>query len=80
MNNREYSEAEAKLIKACGYSHLLELAKSCDMPTIYRICVVDGFINNHQGPQYDALRRAYKAIEECNPYRMTAEFDELIKF
>ncbi len=78
----DYSSAEENMFHGCEYGHMLVRVYDGDMDimTIYRMCVEKAFCNNSQGPAYDALRRAYKAIRQCTHYRMTPEFDKLISF
>lgn len=77
MATTEYSEGEIKMITACGCQ---ELIGKMDVFQLYRICVDTVFLHDIQGPHVEALRRAFKAFHECKPYRLTPEFEELIKF
>lgn len=77
MYNKHYSMKEAKLMEAFSMKHL------CDIidvpPSLFRICVEQAFINNMQGEAVESLRRIYKACINCNPYRLTPEFEALIE-
>jgi hypothetical protein len=73
-----YTEREIKLIEAFGYGHLVPIIESG--PSLYRMCVEKAFIENLEGPHVEALRRAYRAISKCNPYRCTKEFEKLLEF
>jgi hypothetical protein len=75
MNNH-YSPAEIKLFTAFGYENF----SNFDEVPLYRICVEKAFTENLQGPHVEALRRAYKAIMHCHPYRHTPEFEELLQW
>ena len=78
MMKENYSEGEFKLLNSLGFGNLIKQIENT--PSVYRIAVEKCFIEDLKGPNVEALRRAYKAINKCNPYRMTPEFEELIKF
>ncbi|MFW6173076.1 MAG: hypothetical protein ACOC5T_04970 [Elusimicrobiota bacterium] len=75
----EYSEAEWKLIDYFGFRSFAESSSSTPF-TLYREIALYVFLQDISGPSVDAARRALRAMNNCNPYRMTPEFDELISF
>ena len=78
-NSCKYSPKEIQLLTLLGYQYLFsEDQASVFPPTIYRMATHDAFLSNLQGPLADSLRRCAKAIDNCDPYRMTPEFDALI--
>jgi hypothetical protein len=72
----EFSEKEQKMFISLGFGHLLDHINWSI--NLYRIAVWDSFIHNKTGNDVDSLRRACIAIDNCTPYRMTKEFDDLI--
>ena len=74
----KYSEKEKYLFKTLGYEYLFDFP--VEPYTLYRIAAENAFINNHQGPIIDALRKGLRAFTESKPYRLTKEFDDLITF
>ena len=77
----EYSEAEKKLIaKISSHWEKVITLTNINPPNLYCIMAKEAFIENRQGPEFEALRRVCKACEKCNPYRRTPEFDKLCEF
>ncbi len=76
-NLSQYSDNEKRLFKHFGYEYLLTTTLCAS--DIYRLCVEEAFIKDMKGPEVEALRRGYKALNNCNPYRMTPEFEMLIQ-
>lgn len=76
----EYSEQEIALISALSshWENVIKKAYIAPLP-LYKILAVECFLANRQGPAVDALRRGLAALESCKIYRMTTEFDELIR-
>lgn len=76
-----FSKAEQRLIREVS-EHWYNVIQKTDIPgpNVYQILAYESFINNSQGTHIEALRRVCKACEECSPYRLTPEFDELCKF
>lgn len=74
----EYSAAEEKLIGKLS-AHWLNLIQTHSFnPThVYTTLALEAFTENRQGPEVDCLRNVVKAISQCNPYRITPEFDAL---
>jgi hypothetical protein len=76
----EYSEQELALISALSSHWANTVKKTYISPLeLYEILAVECFLSNRQGPEVDALRRGLAALESCKIYRMTKEFDELIR-
>lgn len=73
----EYSENELKLFEKFGYG---QIAQNLTPHPLYRLCVEKAFIGNLTGSYVEALRRAYAALESCKIYRMTSQFEELLRF
>jgi hypothetical protein len=73
-----YTEKEITLINSIGYAHLIP--HIADGPGLYRLCVEKAFVEDMKGPHIEALRRAYKAILNCSPYRHTEAFEKLLEF
>ena len=74
---KEYSEKELSLIRKLGFENLLS---NIDPVSLYKVMAEDLFVNNRHSDAVDSVRRCLKAINKANPYRMTPEFDALIKF
>lgn len=76
-----YSEAEYKLIAKISshWSKVITLT-NINPPNLYAIMAQEAFIENKQGPEFEALRRACQACNTCKPYRFTPEFDKLCEF
>lgn len=76
----EYSEAEKILIKGLSphWANVIENQYIAPL-NLYRILAQDCFLDNRNDKYADALRRGYKALLSSSVYRMTPEFDELIK-
>lgn len=74
----KYSQQEIKLFTALGYKELINTP--IEPLRLYRLCVEKAFINNWSGPHIEALRKGFKSLGDCYPYRMTKEFDDLIAF
>ena len=70
-----YSEKEKKLIEHFGYSDLIHVVPS----VLYEIIAMDCFMKNKQGREVDSVRKCLSAIKNCNPYRLTEEFENLIE-
>lgn len=75
----DYSEAEWNLIDAFG---LRDFAINSNiMPfNLYREMAIKAVIEEWTGPEVKAVGRALKALSECRVYRLTPEFDKLLKF
>jgi len=77
----DYSKAEFKLLRAISPKWLhLVCQTEINPPKLYQILAEEAFIENQSGPEFDALRRCCKAVRDCDPYRMTPEFDKLCEF
>jgi len=77
-SSEQFSHAEKQLIRQVSPRWLSLIGRTdINPPTLYRILVVECFCEKRQGPEIEALRRVMRAIETCNPYRMTPEFDKL---
>lgn len=72
----EYSENEMVLIR---HSKMLDLYQKLTAFPLYRLMAYHAFIYNDQSPEADAIRRGCIAIDENKIYRLTPEFDEIIK-
>ncbi len=75
-----YSNAEIKIIETISPSSLQLTTESIYPSTVFEMMAIQCFIENKTGPAVDALRRALKASRNCNPFRETPEYEELIKF
>lgn len=78
-NEVEYSEAEWKLIDEFGLKDFAINSRVMP-PVMYREMAVLAVKQGLSGPAVKALGRGLNAIDDCNPYRMTPEFDALIRF
>lgn len=79
----DYSEKEFAMVKALSpyWAKLIEDDKVSFTfpPKVLEVIGMDCFIDNKTGPAVDSLRRCLKACKNCNPYRMTKEYDDLIQ-
>lgn len=71
-----YSTNEIKLFNHFGLNDLLQHVEPINL---YRIAIDIVFRKNMTGIHVDALRNGYNAIIDCNPLRMTPEFELLIE-
>ena len=71
-----YSQKEQIMFTNLGFGHLLDVI-SCP-PNLYEIVAKVCFYEDRKGKDVESLRRCVRAVENCNPYRMTEEFDALI--
>lgn len=71
------------MIQACSphWASLIETEVSfASVPPKVLDCVVmEVFLKNKQGPAVESLRRCVNAIKHSKMYRMTPEYDALIK-
>ena len=76
----EYSEAEKILIKGLSphWANVIESTYISPL-NLYKILAVDAFLAKRENEYIEALRKGLQALESCKIYRMTPEFDELIK-
>lgn len=76
----EYSEAEKILIKGLSphWANVIENAYIAPF-SLYKILAINAFIAKREDEYTEALRKGLQALESCKIYRMTPEFDELIK-
>lgn len=76
----EYSEAEKILIKGLS-PHWAQVIEHTDIPpwSLYKTLAVNAFLTKREDEYTEALRKGLQALESCKIYRMTPEFDELIK-
>lgn len=72
-----YSQKEQDLFISLGFENLLDVIDV--PPSLYEIVAIDCFSKNLTGKSVDSLRRCVTALNVCNPYRMTDEFDALIQ-
>ena len=72
--NPQYSKKEQELFTALGYKDLL----TQEPVVLYRMVALNLFKQNKTGVLVDSVRRCLNAIDNGKPYRLTAEFDELI--
>lgn len=70
------SKKEQFMFAQLGFGHLMHILTET---ALYRMAVEEHFIKNTQNKYADSLRRCYKAIQSCSPYRLTKEFDDLIE-
>jgi hypothetical protein len=76
----EYSEQEFVLISALSPNWTNVIKETYISPLeLYKILAIECFLSNRQGPEVDALRRGLAALQSCSIYRMTSEFDELVR-
>jgi len=74
----EYSKNEKRLFNSLGYSD--NVLSHVTPVGIYKMASIDAFADRKIGENVEALARAMKAINMCNPYRHTSEFEDLISF
>jgi len=75
MTKPEYSNAEQEMFDALGMSHLAEFMEPY---WLYQEAMKTVFMDDAIGTAVEALRRGFKAMQNCKPYRMTPEFDALV--
>lgn len=76
----EYSKAEKILIKGLSPHWAQVIEDTYISPlNLYKILAIDAFIAKREDVYVEALRKGLQALESCKIYRMTPEFDELIK-
>lgn len=76
---QDYSANEVKMFTALGWAEYLEMS-AIMAPTLYQMAVHKAFVDNlPSSPEIEALRRGFKAIRNCTPFRMTEEFENLVK-
>lgn len=72
-----YSDQELRLFQAFGCQDMTRYLRPIE---IYNTMVQKAFLGNLTGSHVEALRRAYRAISDCSPHRMTPEFGALLDF
>lgn len=78
MNN--YSEKEKLFLTKIGYGKFIDLDDCHINPmNVYAMAARKAFVENWTGDDADSLRRICKAIDEGKIFRLTKEFDDLIK-
>jgi hypothetical protein len=79
----DYSEKEFAMIKSLSphWAKLIESDKTSSVmpPQLLSIVALQCFIDNSSGPAVESLRRCVRACQNCKPYRMTKEYDDLIQ-
>ena len=80
--DKDYSEAERKLFDSTGYGDLMN---SLSAPDLYRLAVTKAFqlkwdYSDKRQSLAEAIRKGSIALDNCSPFRMTPEFDELLRF
>lgn len=78
MTKFEYSKSEMKLIKHFGYEKLANDTNTSPVE-LYRMMAMKAFDMDDRTPYAEAVRKANRAINNCNPYRGTLCFDKLIE-
>ena len=78
MNNK-YSEKEIQLITYFGYQDLI-MHKDLTAPTIYQMMINKAFMLNINDAAAESLRRCYTALTSGKIYRLTPQWDEMIRF
>lgn len=78
LSSPDYSESEINLFESLGHSKYI--LNGVNPVALYDIAALKAFRENLQGPEIEALRRGVKAIHGCKVYRMTEEFDNLLRF
>lgn len=83
MSKADYSEKELEMIK-CLSPHWYRIIEDdvlidCTPVRLYEIIAIKCFLGSVESPAVESLRRCLEAINNCKPYRMTPEFDELIR-
>jgi hypothetical protein len=73
-----YSQKEIALAKFFSYEDLM-YNDTITPSTLYAMMMKSAFLHNYKGEAVESLRRCIKAIDECNPYRETKEWDDLIE-
>ncbi len=72
-----FSENEVKLFTALDSKNLLDSFER-DPVGLYFLCIREVFLENRQGPEVEALRRAGKVLRDSSICRHTDEFENLI--
>lgn len=77
-----YSEKELRMIEELSpfWIKLIKEGKADSFmpPDILKMVAMDSFLEKKEGKAVDSLRRCIKAIQRCDPYRMTPEYEALI--
>ncbi len=73
----QISDKEFDMIYAFGYANLVE--RGINITSVLDICMVKAFTENLQGLHVESLRKCIAAVKNCNPYRCTQEYDNLIQ-
>lgn len=76
-SNFEYSEKELQMFEALGWERRLVTALAPS--SITRMAVEKAFIFAQQGLAVESLRRVAAALNLCQIYRMTPEWDAMIE-
>lgn len=76
MSRIEISAKERDLFVFFGFSDLVDVVEPV---VLYHLCVEKAFVDDIQGPYVDSLRRCYRALLTCSVYRMTPEWDAMIR-
>lgn len=77
----EYSKKEMKMIRSISpnIADLAESNETLSPVTILEMTARQAFIDDVKGPAVESLRRCMKSIRDCNPYRNTPEYEQLIQ-
>lgn len=73
-----WSNEELELLEYFGYKDLV-MCVSLDVSSLYNMMVSKAFLDGIENKYTKGLRVAYKSFAKCNPYRMTSEFNNLIR-
>jgi hypothetical protein len=77
-----YSEKEFAMIQRLSphWAKIIEqnMDQNIEAPQVLNVIALQCFMENTQGNVVDSLRRCCKACVNCNPYRKTVEYDDLI--
>lgn len=78
-----YSKKEFAMIKKLSpfWANLIETGKNDSVmpPEVLKLVAMECFLENKQGKAVDSLRRCVRANRNCDPYRMTPEYEALIE-
>lgn len=79
----DYSEKEFEMVKQISplWANLIESNRDSSImpPQVLRILAEECFVFEKTGKAVDSLRRCLIANSNCNPYRKTPEYDNLIQ-
>jgi len=80
LNRNNFSPNEQKLIDFVGISKTcLDIKCYINPISIWEMMVKKAFALNMKGPEVEAIRRGFIALESGNVFRMSPEFEAIIE-